>query len=748
MQDRLLFTHTTGVHAKNHVGRAKPDEGAPKGNHADPCPNLVTHHGPDDQCQANHDTDHTVCTTDICFHHSDLQEAEKNKGRAPRRNGITPGGWASIRVLLLAMLAQIWLASLAVADSGDAFLAARSAWASGDQKTFLREAARIPDGDVLAPYIAYWNVARNLDDDGKIADFLAGHSGTWLAEKLRGDWLKDLGKRELWPAYLAEFPRLERPDTTHLCYERRAELASGDKSHLKDAVSMWFTGEDMPSACTPLFTWLLDQGFVTEEGIWRRLRMALEQGNTGVAKSLLGVIPESRRPDANWIDRIKKQPDDFLLKQTIDWSVRPQRELGIFAIDRLARTDTKAAASALESALPQLPEAAKQYAWGLLAAQAARQHQPQALTWFENGGEIVLTDYQREWWVRAALRDGNWSAVQRAINGMSAEVRGRPAWRYWLGRALKESGQRLPANQVFVSLSRGNDYYGLLSQEELGPVMGAQSINIKVSNDEIDTVSRDPGIQRAITLYNLGLRMEATLEWKWAIRNFNDRQLLSAAELARSNDWYDQAINTAERTQEQHNFDLRFISPYREIASKEAESQGIDEAWVFGLIRQESRFVSVARSGVGAKGLMQIMPATGRWIAKKLGIKRFNVNDLNEPATNLKFGTYYLRQMQDSLDGHPVLATAAYNAGPRRAQRWRDTRAMEGAVYIESIPFSETREYVKKVMTNAMFYALRFGRPSILLSEHLGTIPALPAPLPPADENDKSPSLEGSDADN
>jgi soluble lytic murein transglycosylase len=266
--------------------------------------------------------------------------------------------------------------------------------------------------------------------------------------------------------------------------------------------------------------------------------------------------------------------------------------------------------------------------------------------------------------------------------------------------------------------------------------------NIRVSGEEIKSIGKDPAIARALALYHLGLRAEATEEWKWAIRKDDDRQLLAAAELAREQEWFDRAIGTAEKTREQHNFDLRFLTPYRDQASTYARQFQLDEAWIYGVIRQESRFVLEARSGTGAMGLMQLMPDTARWIARKLGLSHFRAHDAHNPNTNIKFGAYYLRTLMDALDNQAVLATAAYNAGPRRAQRWRDERAMEGAIYIESIPFNETREYVKKVMSNAMYYAVRFGQPSSLLKDRLGAIPALAQPAPLATTpDDKSPVL-------
>jgi soluble lytic murein transglycosylase len=232
-----------------------------------------------------------------------------------------------------------------------------------------------------------------------------------------------------------------------------------------------------------------------------------------------------------------------------------------------------------------------------------------------------------------------------------------------------------------------------------------------------------PAIQRSLALYNLDWRTEAVREWNWAMRGLSDEQLLAAAELARQAGWYDRAIYSAEHTRTQHDNSLRYLAPYRDITQAYARNLGLDEAWVYGLIRQESRFVTVAHSSVGAHGLMQLMPTTARWVARKLGVG-YNPSAVNEIGVNIQLGTFYLKQVLDSLGQQPVLATAAYNAGPGRARAWRGNRPLEGAIYAETAPFLETRDYIKKVMANSVYYAETFEHGETSLKKRLGTIPA------------------------
>jgi len=649
-----------------------------------------------------------------------------------------------VRIVWLVLIGFLWGAQAAAAPGDTAVQQAQQAFAERKPASFEKAARAVPSDHVLKPYIEYWQLMLDLPraGDDRVANFLAANPGSWLAERLRGEWLKMLGARGAWPAYMAEYPRLVRPDVAHQCYAYRAEFSLGNRARLRDAVGLWFSGRDQPSACNPLFEELIGAGLIGNEDVWRRFRLALQAGNLGVAKALVASLPQEQRPALALIDRAQKEAARLLDLGGLDLAQRGHREIAIYAVEQIARSNSAAAELALRKLLPGMTADEQRNAWARIAVWAARRHEPAALEWFRQAGTVALNDAQREWWARAALRAGDWRTVLEVIDSMGEASRTQPTWRYWRGRALKQAGQGTAATAIFLELSRQHDYYGQLAQEELGAVMQVPAAAVKVGDVEVEAITRHPGITRAAALYKLGLRSEATSEWAWAIRGFTDAQLLAAAELAHRLSWYDRAINTAERTRDMHDFELRFLAPYRDLAQRAASDNQLDEAWIFGLMRQESRFINVARSNVGASGLMQIMPSTARWIAKQLGIKRFNTREMQDPARNIQFGAYYLKHVQDSLDGSPVLATAAYNAGPGRAQRWRTSEPMEAAVYIESIPFEETRDYVKKVMSNAMYYAARFDQPSVLLKDRLGEIPPRRAALPDASASDKVASLE------
>jgi len=356
----------------------------------------------------------------------------------------------------------------------------------------------------------------------------------------------------------------------------------------------------------------------------------------------------------------------------------------------------------------------------MIAYLGAMRHDPEALGWYARAG--TLSDLQLAWKVRAALRAGSWPDVLAAVNSMSERESAVSAWRYWKARALKALDRPEQAEALLRPLSIEFGFYGQLAQEELGSTVTVPATLYKPAAEDLRAMGQHIGLRRALELYRLNLRTEATQEWIWAIRRFDDRQLLAAAEVARHHEIYDRAIGTADRTVGLHDFGLRYLAPYRETLKTHTSQLALDEAWVYGLIRQESRFIPEAKSSAGASGLMQIMPGTARWVAQKLGLKNWRWSQVTELDTNIGFGTYYLRHVLDALDGQPVLASAAYNAGPNRARAWRPDAAMEGAIFAETIPFTETRIYVKNVMANATYYSHTFGQQIQTLKQRLGVI--------------------------
>jgi soluble lytic murein transglycosylase len=318
---------------------------------------------------------------------------------------------------------------------------------------------------------------------------------------------------------------------------------------------------------------------------------------------------------------------------------------------------------------------------------------------------------------------------------MPAPLRHERAWTYWYARALAALGEEDGARAYYLRISGQPDFYGLLASEELGYVTTVPDSSYVPTEAEVDAAAHDPGLARAIELIRLGIRTEGVREWLYSIRYFDDAKLLAAAEYARRAEIWDRSIQAADRTVHLHNFALRYPLPFKGVFTEYAKNYGLDVAWVLGIVRQESRFISDARSAAGAAGLMQVMPRTARLVARKIGLRNYHHKGMTEVETNVTLGTGYLRLVLDQL-GHEVLASAAYNAGPSRARRWRDaTRPLEGAIYAETIPFPETRDYVKKVMANSVFYAALIEKQVTPLKARLGIIPPRGGAAEPADDD-------------
>jgi soluble lytic murein transglycosylase len=610
-------------------------------------------------------------------------------------------------------------------DSRDsAFLYARDAFRAGDRNKLERNAALIGNHD-LAPYVENYQLRMNMEqgDSAALRSFFERYEKSYVAEKLRADWIRWLGKRGMWTEVDVEFPKLIAPDADVKCYSQQARLARNDKTALDEAEKTWLTQLEPPEACQPVLEALIWEKRVLADDVWARTRRQFEANRVNWAKQTMFYLPPSQTPETRAIDAVIASGPGSLARQPANWyATRQGRELAAIAIQRISPNDPRVAADELEKIQSRLQESEKQWAWSQVGLQAAKRHMPEALDWYAKAGNAPLSDDGYQWKVRAALRAHEWGVVHKTIEAMPPTLAALPEWVYWLGRALKAGGRTTDADALFEKIAGQPNFYGNLADEELGRSVTPPPKARALTNEEQLAARQNPGTKRAMTFFRLEMRTEGVREWNWSLRGMDDRQLIAAADLAKRNQIWDRAITAADKTTSEHDYSLRFLSPYGEHVRPAAQNQSLDDAWVYGLMRQESRFISSAKSNVGASGLMQLMPATAKWVAKKIGLRDYSHSQVNNTEINVLLGTSYMRLVMENLDNHPVLASAAYNAGPGRAKKWRADRPLEGAIYAETIPFSETRDYVKKVMSNSVYYSVLFTGQPDSLKKRLGTV--------------------------
>jgi len=613
--------------------------------------------------------------------------------------------------------------------SGDEdFIALHKAFLDGDSKRLALRAQRL-NSHPLEVYANYYQLRLDLDnaDQQAIENFLARKEDSPVIDQLRVEWLKLLGENQQWELFDKHLPQVINGDIELTCYGLQSRSQKHYLLALRDARLLWFDGDTLPQSCGTLFDAARSVNVIHEHDIRARLILALENNNVSLATFLADLTNQGSTSLSPEIREAAVNPSRYLSKLSLSKSDQGKRIIALFALHRLAKKDPALSLSHWDQLSDKFTPSEQQYYYGWLGYEAARNLDDRALEWYALSGISQLNEKQLDWRVRAALRALNWPEVLASIDMMPPTQQGDIAWRYWKARALKELGKHSKAQTLFAPLSVEHNFYGQLAADELAdsPTISATKMSYKPDEQEIAAMRERPDVQRTVALYRTGMRSEALEEWRWVVDDMNDRELLAAAEVARRNKMYDRAIGAADLTTKQHDFSIRYLAPYREDMKPHALRNKLDEAWIFGLMRQESRFATHAKSGVGATGLMQIMPSTARWVAQKLRLKNYRKSRLYDLDTNMKIGTYYMKTVLSQADSNEALASAAYNAGPGRAMRWRADRPLEGAIYLESIPFEETRTYAKKVMSNTVFYANQFGTPTSL-KQRLGIVPAKP----------------------
>lgn len=632
---------------------------------------------------------------------------------------------SSCRALALALVALAWPFASASGQSDADFLAAKAAYEKGDRAKLAAVAPRLGT-HVLAPYVAYWQLKLGLDDASAstVSAYIERYPNSVLADRLRSDWLKLLGRRGIWYRFAVDYQPSANDDVELNCYAVLYRWQRDGEDAVAGAKPFWFTGQATPEACEPAFAALIRRGDLTLDDRKLRFRLANEAGSLRLAQSLGSSLPGKDRIGEREYNEASGDPLRALDRGSFAFATGGGRELALVALERAARTDAGAARAPWVKVRDRLPDADRRYGNARLAYHAARQLNPSANDWFREAGVVALSSDAQAWRVRAALRAVAWDDVLVAIDAMPDAQRQESAWRYWRARALQAKGRKEEAAALIATLATEPHFYGVLAIEAQGRRFATPaSLPVKPSAEAVAVFAARADVKRAVKLAELDMRPESQREWSYIARGLpDDDALLLAADYARSVGLYDRAINTADRTQARHDYALRYLAPFRPQFETAARTHDVDVALLYGIARQESRFAPDIVSSAGAVGLMQLMPGTARWVAKQLARNDYRPALISDTDLNTQFGAYYFKYWLDRLDRMPALAAAAYNAGPGRAQAWRPPVPLEGAIWVETIPFNETRDYVKKVLANAVIYSDAFNARQPSLTERLGTV--------------------------
>ncbi|MDP2007534.1 MAG: transglycosylase SLT domain-containing protein [Rubrivivax sp.] len=653
-----------------------------------------------------------------------------------------PGLRLGRQLLLLWVLAGT--TALCAAPADDTVLRAREALTKKDAATLAGARAAVNQaGHPLAMWVEYWELGNRLAtaQQAELDAFYARWPGTYVEDRLRNDWLLELGKRQDWANFRTEYPRFRmNDDRVVTCHALLTRHLDGQDVR-QPALAAWLAQRDADEGCMLMARSLHAAGRFTDDDVWLELRLSVENNRLRAARdaaALLGPASAAR------VIEVLDEPARYLARSNAGVGPHGQ-DLVLLAVMRLAAADPDRAIEILQAPTTRrLPAALEATAWAHIARQAALKHLPGAAeharhAWrlwdrgHPHGTQPAWSEELLAWHVRAALREsererGRWPLVARAIEAMPAAEQGRASWVYWRARA--QIARALPGNEgeaaraaaraLLAGIAGPLDFYGLLAAEELGQPFVLPAPPAAPSAAEREAQRAHPGLARALQLITLGLRSEGVREWNFSLRGLPERELLAAAQWACERAVWDRCINTSERSRTEVDVAQRYPLAFREQVLAAAQAGGLEASVLFGLIRQESRFITDARSGVGASGLMQLMPATARWTAKKIGLA-FTPGMVNDPQVNLRLGAAYLKRVLDEFDGSLAMAAAAYNAGPGRPRRWREGGVtMETAAWAESIPFNETRDYVQKVLANSVAYAARLGGPVPTLRARLG----------------------------
>ncbi|WP_218947383.1 lytic transglycosylase domain-containing protein [Acinetobacter sp. YH16032] len=589
--------------------------------------------------------------------------------------------------------------------------------------------------DALGYYPEYWMLNNNLgfQPATNIISFAQRYPQSAMAEKLAADYVEEKVKQADFKTAQLVLPYVTNPDQAESCAVAQVRAKNGDTLVYAEYKDVWLTTESQPESCNGLGRLMLSSPLLTTTDRQQRLYAQLRAGQPGPAIATAQTL--GLNLSLAQLNQIQADPLNYLWSATKGTTV--DYAYLVFALGRAADADLNTALQNLPRVVQGVPADVQKYMYRTVAyiggtTVMKNNFNPEVLKNFDYSYGVPFTPEEAEIYARQAIRFGEWESVLRAIDSMSITQKQEDRWQYWMARAYenrKDQASKQAAKSIYQRLAAaGDDYHNLLAKDHLGIRYNEAHDRAQPSAQDIQRLDQDIHFRRAFALRNINASATYTnREWNWAVRQAylkqDDGLLLAAAKRATEMGWYDRAIYAAERTLKRHNYAYRYATPHQNLVVTHSKNAGIDPSWAYGLMRQESRFVTTARSHVGAGGLMQIMPATAKDVARKMG-ETYNPAALSDPNTNIRYGTYYLSMIQGMLSNSPVLATAGYNAGLTRARRWQpEFKSIAADQYTESIPLHETRDYVKKVMTNAAHYGVLLGQGPQAIESRMPPIP-------------------------
>jgi soluble lytic murein transglycosylase len=630
-------------------------------------------------------------------------------------------------MVLLTLLAGL-LPSLAIAGQGsgvqdrEQFSRAWKAASRGERKVFLQLMPTLEDY-LLYPYLQYEDLRfrRASADDQAMATFLDVHRDWAFTAGLRTAWLKALGKKARWGS-LIKYAN-GSGDTEVRCYLAHARIERGQTDGLVAvAQRLWAVGKSQPDACDPVFKWLREQGGITPGLAWERIRLAMEARQPRLTLYLARFIPDSER---SWVERWQQQ--DRTGYRRIDraqqWpDGKKGRQITSYGLRRLARSDPDRAwqvLQALDGHFDWSPDVEgailREIAlWSAVEVSAETSQRMRAVPGVYRDGKLL------EWWGRFGLATENWGEVMLVIASMPPDLKDDARWRYWDARARLLMGDPEQAGKLLGELAREASYYGFLSADYLDQPYSICPQQPKVDPASVAALREQPGFQRAVELRQAGIRNWSRSEWQMATQQLDNEGLRLAAALAIEENWPDLAIFALGNSGDLRWYEWRFPVEYSALVESHVRSKNLDVSWVMGLIRSESAMAEDAVSSAGARGLMQLTPDTARRLARRNSYPYSGRDQLLQAETNILFGTSYLHELIDRFGNNPVLVSGAYNAGPNAVDRWLDSQpGSEPAIWIETLPYFETRDYIPRVLAFSTIYDWRLQLPVSRISSRM-----------------------------